>query len=725
MAIKRELKWVVAADGAVTPTIPLDGGAQGDHNQTRAIFEVAEGSAWSDPANAIYIECDDGAGNVDTTEQLSVVGGKVAYLIPRAWTQYGGTVTLRLVAEGPGVGEVQAYSAEALVRLDSRQNAMKKVDSLLKGRIAAAEKKVVGSAEAAVYAADSAVASASAASLSLQGAQLASTAANEAAEQAAASTVAAGAHASNAAQSAAAAKGYAEQAAQSGAVRVYETEEDAIDVCDEDGNVAVTLSKDGELYYAGKGSGGGGGTGYFNYKQCGLPVLYLKEKEAGAHRDMINAALPKNNYEKLEKDFDYTLKTAKGSAVSSGTCSLKFQGSSSLRNQYPKYNYTFKAKKGLEFEAVRDNTGANRVVAWPKDGEREITQFDNPWGDQRKYCLKANFIDPSGARNVASARLWASIVNSRADSKVVEAADARLTASPNCGAVDGFPVIIELNGEFRGLYTFNIPKEDWMFNGVNGEGDIKYIVGGESNDEPAAGFDTLAEFPEGLAQKDTDFAIEYIPDEDDPVAKQELIDSFNYAISAVMDAKAQAKQNPDYDWEAAVSPYFDIASAIDYYIFTCCISGVDNTRKNILYATYGSTEEGVPDKWFMSAYDLDTTFGSNPYGKGLYKVKTSNTQFLEASSRHNLFYLIYNYSHDKLVERYKELRRDILSTENVWYVFNNFVNAIPKAVYNADADRWASALITRPMPATTTANVETFMQYYRMHCALLDKEMEE
>ena len=154
MAIKREIKWAVAADGAVTPTTPLDGGAQGDHNQVRAIFEVAEGSAWADPANAVYIECVDGAANVDTTEQLSVVDGQVAYLIPRAWTQYGGTVTLRLVAEGPGVGDVQAYASEALARLDSRQNAMDKVDSLLKGRVGQLEKRAAEALDAAETAAN-------------------------------------------------------------------------------------------------------------------------------------------------------------------------------------------------------------------------------------------------------------------------------------------------------------------------------------------------------------------------------------------------------------------------------------------------------------------------------------------------------------------------------------------------------------------------------------------
>ena len=108
------------------------------------------------------------------------------------------------------------------------------------------------------------------------------------------------------------------------------------------------------------------------------------------------------------------------------------------------------------------------------------------------------------------------------------------------------------------------------------------------------------------------------------------------------------------------------------------------------------------------------------------------------STKHRLFELIYKYSFDKLKARYDELRNGIknsddeaerigiLSNENVWYMFNNFVNAIPRAIYNMDADRWADKcdFYKYPMPGTTTANVENYMQYYRMHTALLDKEME-
>lgn len=462
-----------------------------------------------------------------------------------------------------------------------------------------------------------------------------------------------------------------------GDYETYETDEYAYAVCDNNGNVVFAITHDGEVQYFGKREGGGTSVDTtIDYTKCGLTILYLDGDTTGMTKDdavTLNAKLV----------------TAKGTAIFNGSCTCKWQGSSSVRNGYPKRNYTIKFDTAFE---------ATKAVS-SRNGE-ELTI--EPWGEQKKYCMKANWIDPSNARNVVNAKLWASVVASR------DSVPDKLATAPNYGAIDGFPCIIVINGEFNGLYTFNIPKDGWMFG--MGDGTTEYVVGGESNSESACGFYDTPTFVD-----EVDFAIEHIHDD---VADETLIASFQNAVNAVKNAPNSA------DWETAVAPYFDINSAIDYYIFTCCISGHDNLRKNALYATY----DGV--KWFMSAYDLDSTLGSNTYGTGVYKVKTQRTQFYDAangSTKHRLFELIYKYSFDKLKARYWELRNSVLSNENVWYMFNNFVNAIPRAVYNMDAERWADKLdnYKYPMPATTTANVENYMQYYRMHCALLDKEMEE
>ena len=35
-------------------------------------------------------------------------------------------------------------------------------------------------------------------------------------------------------------------------------------------------------------------------------------------------------------------------------------------------------------------------------------------------------------------------------------------SAPNNANIDGFPVEVYINGEFLGLYTFNMPKDAWM-----------------------------------------------------------------------------------------------------------------------------------------------------------------------------------------------------------------------------------------------------------------------
>ena len=441
--------------------------------------------------------------------------------------------------------------------------------------------------------------------------------------------------------------------------------------------------------------------GGFDYTKCGLPVLYLN----GNASDMTK--------EKNEVELEYKLVTRKapyynGGVIASGTCQCKWQGSSSVRNEYAKHNYTIKFDAAFEATAAVSKRSGDPA----DDKESEFgSKRERKWGAQNKYCLKANWIDPSSIRNVVNAKLWGDIVRSRATSKYVSPAPTQLSTAPNGGAIDGFPCIIAINGEFEGLYTFNIPKEGWLFG--MGESLTEYVVSGEENGKAACGFYSTPTFVEDANEK-VDFSVEY---KHKDVAEETVVASFKTAVNTVKDCSNSAA------WETEVADVFDVDSAIDYYIFICCISAHDNLRRNTLYATYDG------GKWFMSAYDLDTTFGSNPYGTGLFEVKTARTQFREAAltadAKHRLFGLIYQHSFDKLRSRYWELRNSVLSNENVWYMLTNFANRIPRAIYNLDAEKFADKpdYDKYPMPATTTANVENYMQYYQMHCALLDKEM--
>lgn len=377
----------------------------------------------------------------------------------------------------------------------------------------------------------------------------------------------------------------------------------------------------------------------FPYDSYNLPILYLSGNTSGISKD--NA---------VTLNYVYRDKT--------GTCTLKWQGSSSL--SYPKKNYTIKFDNA--FEA---NEG---------------------WGEQKKYCLKANYIDFSHSRNVVAAKLWGQIVKSR------EIQNENLYNLPNGGAIDGFPVMVVINNEYQGLYTFNIPKDGWMFG--MGDGDKECIFG-------AGTHSSATQFKALSAGDDSEFEFEHIPDEDD---KQWAVDSLNTLIQAAMDSTGD-------NYKDTLGQYLDIDSAVDYFIFTCLMCGADATDKNYLLGTF----DGV--KWFFSAYDLDTTFGNVWHGKSYYNV-SANPTFKSYNNLHRVMHLIYTYDKDRLKIRYTELRKTVLSESNVLDVLSNFMVNIPKALKDEEVKLWSG------LPGTDTNNLSQIMNFYKLRCKVLDKEIE-
>lgn len=373
----------------------------------------------------------------------------------------------------------------------------------------------------------------------------------------------------------------------------------------------------------------------------GLPILYLE----GDTADMT-------------KDDSVDLAYVYGER--SGTASVKWQGSSSLN--YPKKNYT--VKFDTAFEAVEG------------------------WGEQKKYCLKANYIDFSHSRNVCGAKLWGKIVASR------NSVNENLATCPNYGAVDGFPVCMVINGEYHGVYTFNIPKDAWMANMGNGAQEA--ILCADLNSEADA-FKAEAT----VGGNYTDFELEYVTNEDDAGWVQT---SLNNLIRACINSDGT-------DLDTTIAEMLDWDSAIDYYIFTALINHYDGVVKNYLLFTY----DGV--KWMFSAYDMDSIFGLYPDGKLWWNAKDGMT-LAHLNGRHRVFNLIYTYKKDALKARYKKLRDTVLSEDNVQHIFRNFANQIPYLMLDADNRKWPT------IPSTNINNVQQALDWYRLRVARIDKEIE-
>lgn len=336
----------------------------------------------------------------------------------------------------------------------------------------------------------------------------------------------------------------------------------------------------------------------------------------------------------------------------SGTCTLKWQGNSSL--EFPKKNYTVKFDNAFE----------------AREG----------WGEQKKYCLKADWVDFSHCRNVVSAKLWGDIVRSRAESDLV----TRLSALPNCGAIDGFPCFVVINGEWKGVYNFNIPKDSWMMG--MGSGTKEAILCAEQWSDP-----TLFRAEAALS---TNFEVEY---KSDTFSNSEILTSLNRLINAV-------RNSAGTDIDTTIAQYVDIDSAIDYLIFAQLLHHKDGIGKNYILATYDGT------KWFFSAYDLDLVFGNNSLA-GIFDSAEENDTILS----HKLFALLWTYKFEEIYTRYKEIVGNTMSQATVDSKFNNYCVSIPLAAYNADAELW------KYIPCTSVSNIAQIITWYGERLNYMEK----
>ena len=163
--MNRQIAYTIGEDLSITPTAVQDGGVQGEHDATRVTFALP---AALQSGYTLYLEAVDGSGAYDRTQPLTVsADGKVTQDIPRAWTQAGGCLTLRLsavAADGDGEVTQTIYSFTARLRLHDRCIRPQGEKTLLETQLEQQLEQVRLGAQSAKASAEAAAASAKAAS---------------------------------------------------------------------------------------------------------------------------------------------------------------------------------------------------------------------------------------------------------------------------------------------------------------------------------------------------------------------------------------------------------------------------------------------------------------------------------------------------------------------------------------------------------------------------------
>ena len=322
----------------------------------------------------------------------------------------------------------------------------------------------------------------------------------------------------------------------------------------------------------------------------------------------------------VDMQFLYMSKTASFG----GTVNIKWQGNLSVT--FPKKNFSVKL--------FGDKTKKNKL------------KVDlHGWGRQNKFVWKANYIDRSHSSNIVSARLWNDIVNTR---KAYPS--NRLKYSPSNGAVDGFPFILYVNGEYYGLMTWNIPKDGWMAN---------------MDDS----FPTHAIYSMEYTYFDNYNASNYelqFPDSDAGLIVRSFSDMVKFVASASND-----------EFKAKINDILNVDSVIDYFIYSLVRADADSIGKNGLFMTYDCVQ------WFMSCYDMDGAWGKTYLGGGSSPTLEYPSGFDRATNDVLFKKLTANFA-SEIYARYKYLRSTILSKDYIMNKFEQFITNIPQDVYDAD-----------------------------------------
>lgn len=281
------------------------------------------------------------------------------------------------------------------------------------------------------------------------------------------------------------------------------------------------------------------------------------------------------------------------------------------------------------------------------------------WSKEHKYILKANYDDPTQCRNLTGAQIWREMAACRKN------LPQQIAALPLLGAADGFPVQVYLNGEYFGLYTMNLHKDNDLYQMQDGERAALIIC----NRQTAA--ESLFRGPAAFTEDYTsDWEIEYCGTRNDAWARE----SFNQLIDFVM-------TSTDEEFRAGLHRHLDVNSAIDYLLFIYALGLSHSGAKDLVMLSFGDT-------WIPSAYDMDEAFGLDMTDMRFLAPE----EFLpsQADGRWDsatgslLWDRLLNGFLPEIRTRYASLRAGVLSAEHLLSLADARIGSIPEAFYDMD-----------------------------------------
>lgn len=364
------------------------------------------------------------------------------------------------------------------------------------------------------------------------------------------------------------------------------------------------------------------------------------------------------------------------------------------------------------------------------------------WVAQDGFHLKAYYLDFfRGTANIAY-QLFDDIVADH-ENYQERAGLANVTAA-RCYP-DAFPCIVYKQGEFYGLYSFQLKKHYNNMNMSKSQAENIHLDGELSDKTFFKGsidwtlFEvrnpkTLYSFQRGWYNTVT--IKEY--DGDNP---SELLSTNTRGYDAtneghVLTAKTKeyitklskycseldnliSKKTGNEQMRQEIEKRFDVKGMIDYMLHAIVVNNYDGFRKNWQWFTYDGS------KWFVAPYDLDGTFGNYWDGSQLMdadKVCVEDVNYQEFTKfgmfDRKPFTYMETYFRTELLERYKLLRGNgVLTKENILTKLNAWRDSFGEEFYEKEWEKWPDS----PCIKKYSDGIERISDWIDKRIALADK----
>ena len=318
----------------------------------------------------------------------------------------------------------------------------------------------------------------------------------------------------------------------------------------------------------------------------GLPIMRINGDVSGMDHDNAKNV----TYEFKNKNTHLT-----------GYATLKWQGSSSATL----------AKKGYRLKTTKDD--------YKKKDEIRVQPS---WQKHSKFNLKAYYNDGMLSRDPISANIGGQVSASR------PTLPRDLIHEDNFGYIDGFPIILFINNEYQGLYSFNLTRPSFDY--------TKWAIMGNVYNDTTQFVSVPAD---GVKLDGSDFVS--LNPEDTPTdeEKKAVTDLFKWMVNST-----------DDEFKRDLDKHFNIPSLIDYVVVSNILGARDAAGKNQILMTWDGKI------WYYQLYDLDCTYNANWMGGKTFDTPEvgvdlpflGNNQFLRRFAK------LY---HNAIADRYRDVRQ--------------------------------------------------------------------